>query len=120
MAIKQLPSFEFLNTAVEALKKVHEKCDKWQETFNEMFDGHFVPVFNEPLESAVIKMVELAFDDEPHPDYGSIFSWWVYDCDFGAKKELSTSLRVKGKSIPVTNVKELYKYYEGIFESERD
>lgn len=111
MTIKQLPPFEFLSIAVEALKKTHKNCDKWQNTFDEMFNGHFVPTFNEPLETAVIKMVELAFNDEPHPEYGSMFSWWVYDTEFGKKKDLADSVLYNKKKIPMRTVKDLYNYY---------
>lgn len=118
MTIKQLPPLEFLVTAIEALKKSREQTDKWQDTFNEMFDGHLVPMYTSSLEAAIIKMVELAFNDEPHPDYGSIFSWWVYDCELGTRKDLLNSLTVKGKKVPVTTPEELYNYYNLINNSD--
>ena len=112
MTIKQLPSLEFLTTAIDALKKSREQVDRWQDTFDEMFDGHLVPMYTSSLEAAIIKMVELAFNDKPHPEYGSMFSWWVYDCELGTRKDLLDSVRIKGKKIPVTTPEELYAYYE--------
>ena len=57
-------------------------------------------------------MVEEAFGDTPDPNWGSTFSWWVYDTEFGKRKHLTESLKVDGKKIPMNTVKDLYNYYK--------
>ena len=55
MTKKNIPSLNFLETAVNALKAVDKQEEKWQNTFNEMFDGHFVPQYNN-----VLKILDLS------------------------------------------------------------
>ena len=111
MTIKQLPSLKFLETAVNALKKMEEQENKWRKTFNEMFDGHFVSQYNNVARNAIIKMVEEIFDDKDSDGYGSMFSWWIYDTNFGKNRQLADSVRYKDKKVPMHTIKNLYDYY---------
>lgn len=107
-----LPSKEILIVAVNALKKMFETEDKWQKTFDEMFDGRMVPTYyNEPME-AIVKMIELTFNDTPYETFGSTFSWWCYETDFGTN-ELADSLTDSAtqENIPMKTVDDLYDYY---------
>ena len=36
------PTIEALKIGINAIKHSQQKQDKWQKTFNEMFNGHFV------------------------------------------------------------------------------
>lgn len=112
MTEKNIPSLRFLKIAVNALKSVQKQEDKWQKTFDEMFDGHLVPQYNNCLRNAIISMVEEAFYDKPDPTWGSTFTWWVYDTEFGKRKKLTESVTVNGKKIPMDAVEDLYDYYK--------
>lgn len=106
-----IPSKEVLETAVKTLLVMQEKENKWQKTFDEMFDGRFVPEYFNDAINGIIKMVEYTFNDHD-TNYGSHFSWWCYEADFG-RNDLADSV-ADGKTrekIPMRTVDDLYNYY---------
>lgn len=109
---KQYPSIEVLKTAVEALKKMDELENKWQPTFDEMFNGSWcIPSYYDVPRHAICEMIEQIFDDQPD-NYGSHFSWWVYEAEYGTKKGIADSMRdTDGTPIPMATIEDLYNYY---------
>lgn len=100
------PTIDLLKIGITALKKQYEKEEKWQKTFNEMFDGHLVPQFSSDLENAIIKMLEVAYNDKD----GTI-SWWIYEQEFGKKcREIPAMWDKDGNPIHLRNIDELYKF----------
>lgn len=108
-----IPSKEVLKTAVDALIKMNELEDRWQGTFDEMFDSCFVvpSYFNEPR-NAIVHMIEMTFNDNSTESFGSHFSWWCYETDFG-RNDLADSVTdsTTGENIPMRTVDDLYNYY---------
>ena len=112
MSDKHYPSIEVLKTAVEALKKMDEDENRWQSTFNEMFAGSWsIPSYYDVPRHAIVSMVEQMFDD-PDGQYGSHFSWWVYEAEYGTKRSIADSMTdADGTPIPMATVEDLYNYY---------
>lgn len=109
---KQYPSIEVLKTAVEALKKMDEDENRWQKTFDEMFNGSWcIPSYYDKPRHAICSMIEQIFDD-PAGQYGSQFSWWVYEAEYGTKEGIADSMKeADGTPIPMATVEDLYNYY---------
>lgn len=109
---KQYPSIEVLKTAVEALKKIDEDEERWNKTFEEMFAGSWVvPSYYDVPRHAICTMIEQIFDD-PAGQYGSQFSWWVYEAEYGTKEGIADSMKeADGTPIPMATVEDLYNYY---------
>lgn len=100
------PTIDLLKIGITALKKQRNKEDKWQKTFNEMFDGHFVPQYSTDLELAIVKMLEVAYKDS----FGTI-SWWIYEQDFGQECKDKPAMWLADKTpINLRNIDELYAY----------
>lgn len=112
MTKKNYPSIEVLKIAVEALKKMDENLAKWQPTFDDMFNGSWViPSYYDEPRHAIIEMVEKLFDD-PDGQYGSQFSWWVYEAEYGTREGIADSMTDSdGTPIPMATVEDLYNYY---------
>ena len=109
---KQYPSIEVLKTAVEALKKMDEDENRWQKTFDEMFNGSWcIPSYYDEPRHAICAMIEQIFDD-PAGQYGSQFSCWVYEAEYGTKEGIADSMKeADGTPIPMATVEDLYNYY---------
>lgn len=109
---KQYPSIEVLKTAVEALKKMDEDENRWQKTFDEMFNGSWcIPSYYDEPRHAICAMIEQIFDD-PAGQYESQFSWWVYEAEYGTKEGIADSMKeADGTPIPMATVEDLYNYY---------
>jgi hypothetical protein len=100
------PAIDMLKIGLTALKKQRKKEEKWQNAFNEMFDGHFVPQYSYALEDAIVRMLELIYRDE----YQTI-SWWIYEQDFGQKCKDAPALWLEDKTpVNLRNIYELYDY----------
>lgn len=100
------PSIDMLKIGISALKKNNKKVEKWQKTFDEMFNGHFVPTYDEVLATAIIKMLEVAYDDK-----NEVISWWIYEQDFGLKcKDEPAMWDNNHNPIHLRNIEELYNY----------
>lgn len=100
------PTVDLLKIGITALKKQYEKEEKWQKTFNEMFDGHLVPQFSSDLENAILKMLKFVYNDKD-----DTISWWIYEQDFGQKcKEKPAMWDADGTPIQLRNIDELYKF----------
>lgn len=112
------PTVDLLKIGITALKKQYEKEEKWQRTFNEMFDGHLVPQFSSDLENAILKMLKIAYNDRNQTIY-----WWIYEQEFGKKcKEKPAMWDADGTPIQLRNIDELYKFLieDGFGEKETD
>lgn len=96
---------ELLKIAIDTLKKHHEKQQRWQDTFNEMFDGHFVPTYSDDLENVIIKALETIYSDEYE-----IISWWIYEQDFGEKCKEKPAMWDNNGPINLRNIDELHEY----------
>jgi len=109
---KLYPSIEVLKIAINALKKMDTDEDRWQKTFDEMFNGSWcIPSYYDEPRHAIIEMIEQIFDD-PAGSYGSHFSWWVYEAEYGTKKGIADSMTdADGTPIPMATVEDLYNYY---------
>lgn len=112
------PTVDLLKIGITALKKQYEKEEKWQKTFNEMFDGHLVPQFSSDLENAIIKMLQIAYNDKTET-----ISWWIYEQEFGKKCRVTPAMwGADGTPIHLRNIDELYKFLieDGFGENETD
>ena len=111
------PTVDLLKIGITALKKQYEKEEKWKKTFNEMFDGHLVPQFSSDLENAIIKMLQIAYNDKTET-----ISWWIYEQEFGKKcKEKPAMWDKDGNPIHLRNIDELYKFLiEDGFQTENE
>lgn len=113
---KYFPKKEILETAVTAIKMIREKQEKWQETFDEMFDGGaIIPTYNNSAIDAIIHMVEIVFNDLSTDTMDSIFSWWIFDTNFG-KNSFADSLSVNQIAFPMKSIDDLYEYYKYMFD----
>lgn len=106
-----IPPKEVLEMAVKSLMDIYEKYDRWQKTFDEMFDGRFVPTYFDDTINNIIKIVEILFKDTDGK-YGSHFSWWCFEANFG-RNELADSVTDSNtqEKIPMKTVDDLYNYY---------
>lgn len=100
------PTIEPLKIGIAAIKKSHRKMERWQKTFDEMFNGHFVPEYNNVLETALIDVLKRTYNDT------STLDWWIYEMEFGSKAVKGAMSDENGKNIPMRTVKDLYHYYE--------
>lgn len=110
---RQIPNIELLKIGVDAIQYMMNKCDKWKDTFDDMFDGFpVVKFYDEPI-SAIIKMLEEAYHDVSDKTYGSMLSWWIYEADMGRKTDFADSVidTETGKKIPMRTIEDLYNYY---------
>ena len=110
---KEIPPFELLKVGVEAIQKMQEKEERWDKTFQEMYNGTSVPdYFSEPMH-AICEMLEIAFNDPPG-EYGSHISWWIWEANYGKVTQLADSVKdVKtNKHIPMRTLKDVYNYYK--------
>lgn len=112
MSENKYPSIDVLRTAVHALQKMDELENKWQPTFDEMFNGSWcIPSYFSIPRQAIVEMVEQMFNDVPG-QYGSHFSWWVYEAEYGTKKGIADSMTdADGTPIPMATIEDLYNYY---------
>lgn len=99
------PTIDLLKIGITALKKQRGKEESWQKTFNEMFDGHFVSQYSTELECAIIKMLEIAYNDQTQT-----ISWWVYEQDFGKKCKEKPAMWDKEGAVNLRNIDELYAF----------
>ena len=97
------PTVDLLKIGITALKKQHNKEEKWYSTFKEMFDGHLVPQFAGDLEEAIVKMLEIAYNDK-----NGTISWWIYEQEFGQKCKEEPAMWDNNGPIPLRNIDELY------------
>lgn len=96
------PSIEPLKIAIKALKEQDKKERKWEKTFNEMFDGRFISQMSIILNTAICKMLT-----EIYHDTDDIIGWWMFEKDFGKKKDFNMWDK-DHKIIPMNTVEDLY------------
>lgn len=99
-------TIEHLKTGIAAIKEAHKQMDRWQKTFDERFDGRFVPTYNNVLENALIDVLKQIYNDTDTLD------WWIYEMDFGKKATQGSMTDESGKNIPMSTVEDLYRYYK--------
>ncbi len=106
-----VPSIDVLKIGIKAIQDMQKLEEKWDKTFQEMYDGHAVPqYFNIPMQ-AICKMIEKTYNDEPG-EYGSHISWWVWETDCGKKALADSVTNTKtGESIPMRTIEDVYSYY---------
>lgn len=97
---------EPLKIGINAIKKSHKQQNKWQKTFDEMFNGHFVPTYSNILESGIIEILKTIYNDK------ETLEWWIYEMDFGAKCSDNSLTDENGKNIPIKSIEDLYRFYE--------
>lgn len=100
------PTIEALKIGITAIKKSRRQMDRWQKTFDEMFDGRFVPTYNNILETALINVLKRTYNDIDTLD------WWIYEIEFGTKAVKGAMSDENGKEIPMRTLEDLYRYYE--------
>ena len=102
------PTIEALKIGINAIKHSQQKQDKWQKTFNEMFNGHFVPTYYNDLENCIIKILNIIYNDSKD----DTLSWWIYEMEFGDKCSKTSMTDKDGQDIPIKTVEDLYRYFE--------
>lgn len=109
---KYIPSIDVLKIGVTAIQEMMEKEDRWDKTFQEMYNGTSVPDYFSTPYSAICKMIEATYNDTPGPN-GSHISWWIWEADCGRNLKLADSVTdVKtGKNIPMRTIEDVYNYY---------
>ena len=100
------PTIEPLKIGIAAIKKSHQERERWQKTFDEMFNGRFVPTYNETLEVALVDVLQKIYNDS------NTLDWWIYEMEFGTKAEKGSMTDKNGQEIPMRTVEDLYRYYE--------
>ena len=99
-------TIEPLKIGVAALYKAHQQMEKWQKTFDEMFNGHIVPTYNEILETALVDVLQEMYNDT------DTLGWWIYEMEFGTKAEEGSMTDENGNDIPMRTIEDLYRYYK--------
>jgi hypothetical protein len=107
---------KILTIGITALKESDQNVNKWQKTFNEMFDGHFVPTYDSKTSGAIIKMIELLFD-EPQD---SILSWWIYEMDYGERVTENSFVDENGVPIPIKTIDDIFNFYKKSIECKKN
>lgn len=106
-----IPSIDVLKIGVEAIQKMTEKQEKWDKTFQEMYNGTSIPVYFDTAFTAIIKMIETVYND-PEGRYGSHISWWIWETDCGKNKAADSVFDTEtGEHIPMRTIEDVYNYY---------
>lgn len=100
------PTIEPLKIGVAALYVAHQQMERWQKTFDEMFNGHFVPTYNETLETALVDVLQEIYNDT------DTLGWWIYEMEFGTKAKEGSMTDENGNDIPMRTIEDLYQYYK--------
>ena len=106
MDIYDETTIEALKIGVASIYMAHQQMERWQKTFDEMFNGHFVPTFNDILEIALIDVLQEMYNDT------DTLGWWIYEMEFGTKAKKGSMNDENGNDIPMHTIDDLYKYYE--------
>ena len=107
-----LPSIEVLKIGVNAIQEMIKLEERWDKTFQEMYDGQAVPqYFNGPIK-ALCEIIEKTYNDIPG-EYGSHISWWIWEAECGKRLDLADSVidQKTGKHIPMRTIEDVYSYY---------
>lgn len=107
MSENNIPSIEPLRIGLNAIESHSKKMDKWHTTFEEMFDGHPVYEGDNELISAIIDILKVHYKEEYDDD---IISWWIYEKEFGKRKDFKMYEKGGEVEIPSDTVEDLYNY----------
>lgn len=97
-----------LKIGINAIKKSHKNQENWQKTFNEMFNGHFVPTYCNELEIAIIEILKTIYNDKCTLD------WWIYEMDFGKNCHKGSMSDENGNNIPMKTINDVYNFFKQI------
>ena len=100
------PTIEPLRIGLTAIKNQFKKENRWSKTFDEMFDGYPVFQATNKLQEAILKILQKIYKDEED----DIIGWWVYEKEFGKKKNLNVYEKGSNKIIPTKTIEDLYNY----------
>ena len=100
------PTIEPLKIGVAALYVAHQQMERWQKTFDEMFNGHFVPAYIETLETTLVDVLQEIYNDT------DTLGWWIYEMEFGTKTKEGSMTDENGNDIPMRTIEDLYRYYK--------
>ena len=56
-----------------------------------------------------VRLLELDCELDPDIEYGTEISWWVYETDFGRKKDMN-KIYIGKKAYPINTAEDLYKF----------
>lgn len=91
-------------TIITAIEEQHKLEQEFADALDKILDGNFVPMLSANLENSIMTVVKELFED--NADW---ISWWMYEKDFGKRKDMSASYK-NGKKIKLDTVDDLYKF----------
>lgn len=100
------PSIDILQIGIEALKEQSKKEKRWSRAFDEMFDGLNVYQASNTLQNAIMKILQKVYKDEED----DVIGWWVYEKEFGKRKDLNLYENGGKRTIPSKTIEDLYNY----------
>lgn len=95
---------EYMNE-LEELNKIE---DEITQSFKKL-DKDFNFISFSKFEILIVKLLEEAMEDKPR-EWDSWISWWIYETDFGKKKEIAYSAEKTGVSFKLKNAGDLYDF----------
>lgn len=109
---KLIPSIDVLKIGIEAIQDMQRLEEKWDKTFQEMYNGNSVPSYFDIPINAICKIIEKTYNDEPG-QHGSHISWWIWEADYGKNKAAANSVMdtETGEKIPMSTIEDVYNYY---------
>ena len=104
---EKIPSIEPLRKGIKAIREHSEKMDRWQKTFDEMFDGYPVYQGDWDLVSSIIELLKVIYKEKTDDD---VISWWIYEKDFGRRTDLNMFKPGGEEIIPSNTIEDIYRY----------
>lgn len=104
---QKIPGITPLRLGLKAIEEHYKKMEKWQSTFNEMFDGFAHYSGDDELVSSIIEILKFMYKENYEDD---IISWWIYEKDFGKRKEFNVYNSNTKEIIPTDTVEDIYRY----------
>lgn len=100
-------SKEIFIETINILKKQHEKDLKFSEILGEMFNTYPLLYSYQDIESQLIKLLKVQFDDN-HRD--SWIEYFIYELEFGSKYVEGCAKYKNGDNINLSNPEHLYTF----------
>lgn len=99
------PSINPLKIGLKALEITEARKNKWEHTFNEMFETQMIySSYTKDLERALIKILQLIYHDT------DIIERWIVEYNFG-RGTYSCSEQKIVNDFPLKTVEEMYEYF---------